>query len=217
MSFDSTKGFEPTKALDEWKKAKPLGLSETGVGELLKALPPSPAPGQLPKYVEIQGKLKAKLADPKIKKEPKAVKCIDGINGDIAAFLKWYKDSRASVIARMTAISHDMTAFQAILEKEADHPQKLAGAYAQVLGEARKNSVDSQEFPPSGKSIYPQNIHAAWLGVTNSWCGNVSNTIKFLSKTPPPDPKGKEATEMIQACKLAATRVSQVLSLLKPI
>jgi hypothetical protein len=217
MSFDSTRGFEPKRAIEEWKKAKPATLGETGVGELIRALPEAPAPGQLSKYVEIQGKLKAKMADPKIKSQQKAVKCIDGINSDISAFLKWYKESRASVIARMTTVAKEMKACQAVLEKEVAHPQKMMEAYTHFLGIARQHSVDSREFPSCGKSIFPQNIHAAWLGVTDQWCTSVSDTIKYLSRTPPPDPAAKDATEMMKSCKLGAERVAQVLALLQPI
>jgi hypothetical protein len=217
MSFDSTRGFEPKRALEEWKKAKPVMLGETGVGELIRALPEAPAPGQLSKYVEIQGKLKAKMADPTIKSQQKAAKCIDEINTDISAFLKWYKESRASVIARMTVVAEGVKACQAVLEKEVAHPQKMLEAYTNFLAVARQHSVDSRSFPSSGKSIFPQNVHGAWLGVTNQWCKSVSDTIQYLASTPAPDPSGKEATEMMKACKLGAQRVPQLLALLKPI
>jgi hypothetical protein len=99
VSFDSSRGFESKKAVEEWKKAKPILLKDTGVSELLRTLPESPAPGQLSAYVEVQGKLKLKIADPKIKKETKAVKCIESIHNDITAYLKWYKDRRTHVIS----------------------------------------------------------------------------------------------------------------------
>lgn len=217
MSFDSSKGFEPKKALEEWKKAKPFALKETGVGDLLRALPPAPAPGQLSKYVEIQGKLKAKLADPNIKKEPKAVKCIDNIHDDIASFLQWYKSSRTHIIDRMNNIVDAMKAFQKVLEKDAANPQKLHQAHMHVMVVAKQNPIDSRSFPPSGKSIFPPSVGGAWLGVTNVWASHVLDTIKFLEKKPAPDPAGTEALEMIKTCKLNTTRVAQVAALLKAI
>ena len=217
MPFDGARGFEPKEALERWKKAKPLTMPETGVGELLKALPPSPAPGQLSKYVEIQGKLKAKLADPKVKAVPKAAKCIESINEDISAFLKWYKESRVRVIGKMTLISQQIAVFQGVLEQRRDQPDKLQEAYYNVLGVARQNSVDSRSYPSAGSLILPQNVYAAWLGVTNTWAKSVSDTIQFLNSKPTPDPHGAEALSMTKDCKQNGQRVSAVAALLKPI
>ena len=217
MAFSETGGFEPKKALEEWKKAKPLTMKETGVGELLRALPESPAPGQLGKYTEIQGKLKQKLADPNIKKESKAVKCITSISDDITSYLKWYKNSRAHVIANMNEIMKEIRNFQSVLEKMPDQPDKVRQVYSSTLMTARKYNVDSRSYPPSGRSIFPPNVGGAWQGVTNHWSDQAQVMLKELEKKPAPDLKSKEITDRIQMCKTNANRVAAVINLLPPI
>lgn len=218
MALDIVGGFDPKIALAEWKKAKPLLMPETGIGELLRGLPPAPAPEQLAKYTEIQGKLKAKLADPKVKKEAKAVKFVDNISKDIGEFVHRFKESREHVVQQLGIVSKAMHDFQAILEAHADEVPKLRAAYVGCIAFIRKNAVDPRSYKGSRQSIFPDNVGGNWVLAVDDWDKAVCATIDFLaSDKPKPDPAGHEAVERIKACKAKMDRAVALAATVKAI
>jgi hypothetical protein len=217
MPFDSTKGFEPKKALENWKKAKPILLKETGISDLLRALPEGPAAGQLPKYLEIQGKLKAKMADPSIRKESKAVRCIQEIVDEITGFLKFYKDKRAEFIHLMTLTLKEMKTFQTVLEANLDNGPTVRRAYDMTIQAARQFKVGSAGLPRSCKDTFPKTSEAAWTVSTNHWFREAKFLVDYLGKKPAPDPKAQKTIDWAKGCKHNLDQVIIAVGMLKPI
>ena len=214
MAFNNSTGFEPKKAMEEWKKAKPLLLQDTGVSALLRELPESPAPEQLAQYVAIQGKLKAQMNDPKIKKEPKAVKCIASICDDITKYLKWYKDCRNHVINRMSTVVDAAKTCQAVLETHRDDVAKVQEAKGMVIKVASLHKVEKGEMPNSARSALPDKVATAWMQTYSLWGDSVGELITYLAAKK--DPKGAEAIELTKTCKLNVERLGHIMGLLKP-
>jgi hypothetical protein len=214
VAFSDSEGFEPKKAIEEWKKAKPLLLQDTGISGLLRLLPEAPAPEQLTQYVAIQGKLKAQLNDPKIKKEAKAVKCITAICDDITKFLKWFKDCRNHVITRMKTVVEAVKTCQVVLETHRDDVEKVRDAKAMAMQVANLHKVEKGEMPNSARSALPDNVAVAWMQTYTTWGDSVTELITYLSAKK--DPKAAEAIELTKKCKLNVERLEHVMGLLKP-
>ena len=112
--------FDTKKAVDSWKKAKPLTLTKTGVSELLRDLPVSPKSSELVKFEQAQKTLEAKLSDAKIKKEKKAVECITQIRDNIKRYLAGIKTERAALVGALKRMHASAGKYIDNVEKAAD-------------------------------------------------------------------------------------------------
>ena len=90
--------FNPTKALEAWKKAKPLLLTDTGVSDVIRKLPANPTQAQLADYAKAVKSLETAMANSKVKAEKKALACITTIRDDIKGYLEEVKAERKAAM-----------------------------------------------------------------------------------------------------------------------
>lgn len=97
--------FDTKKAVEAWKKAKPLLLTDTGISDFLRKMP---ADGMSKSYLsdlEKSGKkLDTFMADPKVKAEKKAVACLKQIQDDIKKHVDGVQANRKHVMGDMDGI-----------------------------------------------------------------------------------------------------------------
>jgi hypothetical protein len=103
--------FDPQKALNDWKKAKPLLLTDTGVSGVLRALPAKPKQNQLKLYVTAVTQLQKAIADPKIQKEKKALACLQTIQAGIKQFLANIHNERQESIKAFKGVCQVIAEF----------------------------------------------------------------------------------------------------------
>lgn len=97
--------FDAKKALESWKKAKPLLLTDTGVSDHLRKLPDNPMSKSYLADLDKAGKkLDTFMADAKIKAEKKAVACLKEIQASIEKHVKDVVDNRKHVLGDMDGI-----------------------------------------------------------------------------------------------------------------
>ncbi len=97
--------FDTKKAVEAWKKAKPLLLTDTGISDFLRKMP---ADGMSKSYLadlEKSGKkLDSFMADPKVKAEKKAVACLKQIQDDIKKHVDGVQANRKHVMGDMDRV-----------------------------------------------------------------------------------------------------------------
>jgi hypothetical protein len=101
----------------EWKKAKPILVTKTGVSELLRVLPDDPKQSDLKLYEKAATDLNGKIAMPKIKENKKALECLKKIQKDITDTLAIIKSQRDKAIDIMKQIHAAAKAFHPKVEK----------------------------------------------------------------------------------------------------
>jgi hypothetical protein len=112
--FINTSGkFVPQQAVDGWKKAKPLLLTNTGVSDLLRTLPFDPPQAKLAAYPATLAKLEAAMKDQKMQKEKKALACLDVIVKDMKHYLQHIHTGRVNAIDGMKEIHKAAQTFYA--------------------------------------------------------------------------------------------------------
>lgn len=97
--------FDTKKAVEAWKKAKPLLLTDTGVSDFLRKMPDDAMSKSYLTDLEKAGKkLDSFIADPKIKAEKKAVACLKQIQADIDKHVADVNANRKHVLGDMDGI-----------------------------------------------------------------------------------------------------------------
>ena len=129
--------FDTKKAVEAWKKAKPLMLTDTGVSDVLRSIPTNPTLKQLPLFKDVQKKLEGFMANPKIKAEKKALACIMAIHTDIGKYLLQIKLDRQHVAANMEKLLVPTMAFGKAVEK-GPLTVDLASQFSDKLGPLRR-------------------------------------------------------------------------------
>ena len=110
------KGSEFLKA---WKKAKPLMLTDTGISDMLRKLPDDANPSDIKQFKKAAADLTAKMNDPKIKAEKKALACLTEIQNCIRDELVFLKRNRATA----SKILEDIHGFAVTYHKEVEKGQ----------------------------------------------------------------------------------------------
>ena len=148
-------GVDAKKALADWKKAKPLLLTKTGVSEKLRELPEKAALSNLKKYEGVLDFLDKAAADAKIKAEKKAIACINDLRKQIETFLDKHKTERAAQSKAVTAAHTLGKAF--ILKVATTSTLDALAAYETTVGAAFKKVgielVDSEVPSPQHDAI----------------------------------------------------------------
>ena len=114
------KGSEFVKA---WKKAKPLMLTDTGISDMLRKLPDDADASDIKQFKKVAADLTAKMNDPKIKAEKKALACLTEIQNCIRDELAFVKRNRATA----SKILEDIHAFAVTYHKEVEKGQLTPG------------------------------------------------------------------------------------------
>jgi hypothetical protein len=158
--------FESKKAVDAWKKAKPLLLTDTGVSDFLRKLPTNPPPSQLALLVKAQKELDTYLTSPKIKGEKKAVACLQQIKADIEKHLDEVADIRKLVVKNMETILSLLDDYLKTMKKGV-HTRPIVMGYRMKVEPALKNLevVQAKKFDHA----IPEEMFKYWVaGVMNT-------------------------------------------------
>jgi hypothetical protein len=160
MSFDSK------KAVDAWKKAKPLLLTDTGVSDFLRKLPTNPPPPQLGLLVKAQKELDGYLKDPKIKGEKKAAACLQQIKADIENHLDEVAETRKLVVKNMETILSLLDDYLKTMKKGV-YTRPIVMGYRMKVEPALKNLEVVQSNKSNG--AIPEEMFKYWIaGVMNT-------------------------------------------------
>ncbi|MFG6415303.1 hypothetical protein ACG02S_15505 [Roseateles sp. DC23W] len=158
--------FDSKKAVEAWKKAKPLTLTDTGVSDFLRKLPSDPkSKTYLADLRNEKPKLLAFLNNAKIKAEKKASACLKQIHDDIDKHLDDVKANRKHVLGDMERIRGAAKDYFAEAIKKPTE-QGLGDQWIKVMLADRGSRVDARspaahEFDPPLKAL----IHD-WLAAT---------------------------------------------------
>jgi hypothetical protein len=127
--------FDPKKALDAWKKAKPITLTKTGVSEVLRVLVANPTQAQLKAYETALATLATKMTDAKIKAVKKALDCIKTIHDNLKSYLAEVKSERQEAVSALKSIH---TAAKAFYDTVSKGPSDAVYTYATKMGPSFK-------------------------------------------------------------------------------
>lgn len=109
--------FKGSEFLKAWKKAKPLMLTDTGISDMLRKLPDDPGPSDIKQFKKVAADLTAKMNEPKIKAEKKAVACLKEIQTCIEDEVTVLKRNRAQAVAILEGIHIFAETYHKAVEK----------------------------------------------------------------------------------------------------
>jgi hypothetical protein len=205
--------FDPKKAVDAWKKAKPLMLTKTGISELLRVLPAKPTQAQLTEFTKAVTKLEAALADPKIKKEKKAHDEVQKIHDDIKRYL-------ADVVHRRTLAIEalgKMHAAAALYHGGVTKAQTLQAvqAWATTFGPATRGWLSNEDHDavPAAQATKVQETADAMKGRVDALV-NIMTMIDPQTQKLKSNPK-IELPKELASLKLAYDKLPEIANELK--
>lgn len=186
--------FDSKKALEAWKKAKPLLLTDTGVSDFLRKLP---ADAKSKTYLTDLAKAKSGLAtfmaDKKIKAEKKALACLTQIQDDIDEHLAFVKSNRKHVLGDMENIRDAAKAYFAEAIKNPTL-ETLLKAWTRVMLADRGSRVGAMASIEHAADPALQALVVAWNSAARVLDDANTSLLKLLkvhAASPLPDFKAR--------------------------
>lgn len=176
--------FDTKKAVEAWKKAKPLTMTDTGVSDFLRKLPSAATPDKLPLLVAAQKQLDTFIANPKIGKDAKAKACLQQIKTDIKLFVDKIYEHRLYAARNITTTIKALDDYIATLTKTPITIEILKGYEAKVTPVLAKN--DPVPRKPYDEAV-PQEMFARFIaGRMNSESeySKLQNLVVDLGRAP---------------------------------
>lgn len=140
--------FDVKKAVESWKKAKPLMLTDTGISDFLRKLPADAASKTyLADLAKARPKLQAFMNDAKIKTEKKALACLKQIDADIAQYIAGIEANRKHVLGSMEKVLAGTKAYFVEAIKSPTVP-RLVERWSDGVAQAERGArFDPREHP----------------------------------------------------------------------
>lgn len=155
--------FDTKKALESWKKAKPLLLTDTGISDFLRKLPTdAKSKTYLDEIEKAQSKVTTFMSNSKIKSEKKALACLQDISVGMKKYVDDVKEDRVHVLASMDNILKQSKKYLVDAIKAPTLPQ-LQDHWSGVVQLERASRLDPRglQADPPLREVATDWFHAA--------------------------------------------------------